>query len=502
MNAVPAILAIDQGTSSTKAVVIGAQGQVLGKTSVKIARHDPKPGYVEQDAAEILQSVRIAIDRVLSGIDVRILGLGLSNQRESAVIWDRRTGQPLGPVLGWQDRRTSAIVAKHEADGLGAIIQEKTGLPLDPMFSALKLQWLLDQVDPDRRAAKRGDIAIGTIDSWLISQLTGEHRIETGNASRTQLLNLHTMTWDPELLQEFRIPEQCLPRIAGSGEPSKPIVGVDKLAPDTRFHGVLGDSHAALFAQGVREAGAVKATYGSGNSIMGLEGSAKSHPLSFGLARTVAWQLDEPVYALEGTVLSTGATVLWLSELLGVEPEVLSELAQSTPDSQGVDLVPAFAGIGAPWWDDKAVASLSGFGLGTSRPQIARAAFDSIVLQTEDVFAAMERCTGQTISTVLVDGGPTQNPWLMQLQADMSQRTVVRNEIAELSASGAAYLAGIGCELWSSEIENSIAKTTTTFSPQITSVMAATRQNTWHSALARARLRPEHSNETHKLLRS
>ncbi|WP_433365674.1 FGGY family carbohydrate kinase [Streptosporangium sp. CA-115845] len=490
---VPAVAAIDQGTSSSKAVVVGADGRVLGRSSVGIGRADPAPGWVEQDANEIRESVVAALVTVLDSVDVELVGIGLSNQRESAVIWNRRTGEPLGPVLGWQDRRTADRVRPLEESGWAARIRAKTGLPLDPMFSALKYEWLLDQVDPDREAARRGEIALGTIDSWLTWTLTGEHRIEIGNASRTQLLNLETLTWDSELLEVFRIPHVCLPRISASAEATAALIDIPGVPRGTSIHGILGDSHAALYAHGVRAPGQVKATYGSGSSIMGLadvSGGLPGARVLDGLVTTIAWADPLPAFAFEGTILSTGATLLWLAKILGVDPAQLSVLAQSVPDTQGVDLVPAFAGLGAPWWDESAVALVSGFGLGTGPGHLARAAFESVALQTEDLFSAVEERLGSPIDTVLADGGPSQNDWLMQVQADLSQRRVVRSNIAELSATGAAHLAGVSCGLWTADECLRLPRDRSPFDPLIERPNADARRQTWRSAIERSRFQP------------
>lgn len=490
-QSIRAILAIDQGTSSTKALVVGEDGSILSRHSVTIGRSDPQPGWVEQNAAEIRDSVIAAAEGAIRegqrSADIEIVAAGLSNQRESAIAWSRVDGQPLGPLLGWQDRRTASRVDEAEREGWAPLVKERTGLPLDPMFSALKLQWLLDRVDPDRSAAAAGEIAVGTVDSWIVYCLTGEHRIEMGNASRTQLLNLDTADWDDDLLERFSIPRACLPRIAASSEPSQPITGITGLPEGTRIHGVLGDSHAALFAHGVRTPGRVKATYGSGSSIMGLLGDSGAAAVDGGLVRTIAWADPAPVYAFEGTILSTGATLLWLSGVLGIQPEQLSALAQTADSCGGVDLVPAFAGLGAPYWDEKAVAIISGFGLGTGSAELARSAFESVALQTEALFASSEHHIGTRIETVLTDGGPTQNDWLMQLQADLSQRQVSRSNVAELSATGAAHLAGVSCGLWSAADCEALPRDRTLFAPAISPDAAAERVAQWDLAVERSR---------------
>jgi glycerol kinase len=493
-GAAPVIVSVDQGTSATKVIVVDADGAILSRSSVRVTRSDPAPGWVQQDALEIRDSVISAVDAALEDLAVEVVGLGLSNQRESAVIWDRATGLPLGPMLGWQDRRTASKVALFEEAGWCDRIRAKTGLPLDPMFSALKFQWLLDQVDPDRSRARAGEIALGTVDAWIMFALTGEHRIEIGNASRTQLLDLDTVDWDDELLDLFGVPRVSMPRLAASAEPSLPLHGIASLPEGARFTAVLGDSHAALYAHGVRGAGQVKATYGSGSSVMGLiDPSVAVVPgvmEAAGLVRTIAWADPDPVYAFEGTILSTGATLLWLAQLLGMEPAQLSALAESVQDSQGVDLVPAFAGLGAPWWDEKAVAVISGFGLGTKPAHLAHAAFESVALQTEDLFRAAEGPLGTRIDTVLTDGGPTQNDWLMQRQADLSQREVVRSNVAELSATGAAHLAGIASGVWTAEECGRLPRDRSPFFPAIDGEKAAERRTTWRTAVERSRFQP------------
>jgi glycerol kinase len=483
----PVVVAVDQGTSATKVVVVDVHGRVVGRSAVPVGRADPRPGWVEQDPAEIRDSVAAAVTAALAGLDADVRGVGLSNQRESAVIWDRRTGEPLGPVLGWQDRRTAPRAAALQGDV--ERIRASTGLPLDPMFSALKLGWLLDEADA-HDAARRGDVAVGTIDSWLLHTLTGEHRIEAGNAARTQLLALDTLAWDPALLDLFGVPAACLPEVVRSDAPSAPIRTVPALGGDVRVHGVLGDSHAALYAHGVRGPGPVKATHGTGSSIMGLLGPEAGAPIADGLVRTLAWLADEPAFAFEGTILSSGATVLWLAQVLDLDPGRLGELAATVDDSHGVDLVPAFAGLGAPWWDDAAVAVLSGFGLGTTPAHLARAAVESIALQTEDLLDAVEARLGVPVSVLLADGGPTRNDALMQLQADLGRRAVERSDVAELSATGAAHLAGVSCGLWTADECARLPRERTSFAPAPDADRAAARRERWRGAVARARLRP------------
>ncbi|WEO76865.1 FGGY family carbohydrate kinase [Cryobacterium sp. SO2] len=489
----PVLVAIDQGTSSTKVLVIDASGAIVSSAVVPIGQAHPQPGWVEQDAEEIAQSVFTGIRDAATGFGERIAGLGLSSQRESALVWDRATGQALGPVLGWQDRRTTASAAALTQAGHAPLVREITGLPIDPMFSALKLGWLLDQVDPDRVRSAAGEICVGTIDSWLLFRLTGEHRIESGNASRTQLLNLHTVDWDERLLELFRVPRATLPLVTASSTPSAVVHGVAGLPAGTRVRAVMGDSHSALYAHGVRQAGAVKVTYGTGSSIMGLlpageTGSAGA--AADGLVTTLAWQTDTAHHAFEGNILSTGSTMVWLAELLGRSPGALFELAQAAPADHGLDLVPAFSGLGAPWWDENARALVIGLTLGTTPAALARAAAESIALQIEDVLAAADARGGPRIDRILVDGGPSANDWLMQLQADLSQREVIRPEVGALSALGVAYLAGIGAGVWTDAQVLALPRRSTSFSPSLDPAAWRARRHGWLAAVAAARGAP------------
>lgn len=483
------IVAVDQGTSSTKALAIDEAGNVVGWGSVPVGQSHPRAGWVEQDALEIADSAIEAVRLAIEGLDDQVAGLALSTQRESAVIWDRVTGEPLGPVLGWQDRRTVAAaqaLAPHDS-----VVRRITGLPIDPMFSALKFAWLLDHVDPDRVRANRGEIALGTVDTWLVHRLTGEFRIEVGNASRTALLDLSTLDWSDELLDLFRIPRSALPPIVASSEPTGPVTGLPFLLREVRIHAVFGDSHAALFGHGARTPGSVKVTLGTGSSIMGLLESRASAP--DGLVTTVAWGDPQPSYAFEGNILSTGATLVWLAELFESTPaDVVRLAADADGDAdpgRGVDLVPAFSGLGAPWWDDTARAVITGFDLSTSRSELARAAVESIPLQIDDVLRAAEAVSEQRFDTILIDGGPAANDWLAQLLADLSQRRVQRPDIAGLSALGAAHLAGIGAGIWSADDVLAFDRRSTVFEPLMSPEQARIRRERWHRAIAIARTR-------------
>jgi glycerol kinase len=412
------ILAVDQGTSSTKATLFDRRGSAVASASVPLGQAHPRPGWVQQDAVEILDGVRQVIAEIAASHEVD--AVALSTQRESALVWDRATGEPVGPMLGWQDRRTTPRVA--ELAEHAARIREISGLPIDPMFSALKLQWLLDAVDPDRARAFRGELCVGTVDSWLVTRLTGEHRIEAGNASRTQLLDLATGDWSDELCELFGIPREVLPRVAASDEPTGEI----DVLPGRVVRAVLGDSHAGLYGHGVREPGALRSGYGTGSAIMGLVDDASRVPA--GLVGTVAWRLgDNTQVAMEGNILASGATIAWLSRLLGRPVGELTELARDVP------------GLGAPHWDPHARAVLVGFDLGTTPAILARAGMEAIANQVADVVDAA--AVAAPVDAILADGAPAADDFLMQLQADLSGREVRRPTHAGLSARGAAQLA-------------------------------------------------------------
>jgi glycerol kinase len=410
------VLAIDQGTSSTKCLLVGADGAVLRTSSAPVPIRYPQPGWVEQDAGEILQSVLAAAAECLDGVTPA--AVGFSTQRESALIWDRRTGQPLGPVLGWQDQRSQRICEDLREKGHGELVRTVSGLPLDPMFSAAKLRWLLGGAP---------DALVGTVDSWLMYALTGSHQIEIGNASRTQLLDVRSGAWSADLLGLFDIPERALPSLTPSsgelgriGDSGGPLAGLPVAA-------VLGDSHAALYAHGRQAAGGAKVTYGTGSSVMRLLDGAET-----GLCLTIAWN-DR--LAAEGNIRSSGATIAWLAELLGTTADGIAALAADAT-SDGVHLVPAFGGLAAPWWDDAAVGLISGITLGTRPAHLARAALESIAHQVADVVDALD-----PPRHLLADGGASANDRLMQIQADLTGIPVRRARAGNLSALGAAYLA-------------------------------------------------------------
>jgi glycerol kinase len=474
------ILAIDQGTSATKAVLVDATGAIVARGSAPVALSTPQPGWVEQDANEIWASVQIAVAACLARADAtRVCAVGLSTQRESLLLWDRTTGEPLGPMLSWQDQRTVADCARlrEQSD----VVNNLSGLPLDPMFSATKARWLLD-------AYGRENVCLGTVDSFLTYKLGGEHIIEAGNAARTQLLDVRDRDWSPTLLELFGVPRSVLPEVVPSTGPFPAVRNLPPLADGTPLLAVMGDSHSALFAHAGWRPGQVKATFGTGSSIMSLGDAAAWSP--GGLCLTIAWEDEHgPAHAFEGNIRSTGATLTWLANLLGSTPAAIAEQAAASGD--GVHLVPAFGGLAAPWWDDEAVGLISGLTFATRLPQIARAALESIAFQVEDTVAAIEAYTGP-IQTLLADGGPTANPTLMQLQADTGGRAVARSLAPELSALGVAHLAGRVAGVWTQEQLEALDRPRELYEPAESEASRHARVAAWHAAVARAR----HQEET------
>ena len=478
------ILAVDQGTSGSKAILVDGKGAVLARGSCPIGRTHPAPGWVEQSADEVWASVVAAVDTCLAGRDpYAIAAVGLSNQRESLLLWDRATGEAVSPVLSWQDQRTAARCAQLTARGYAGLVRERSGLPLDPMFSATKGEWLLDHADPDRRRARNGELRLGTIDSWLLSRFGGEHLMEMGNAARTQLFDIRARRWDPDLLELFRIPAQILPRVVPSTGPFPAVAGLAPLPDGVPVAAVLADSHAALFAHGTAGTGHVKATYGTGSSVMGL--CASDIDVGPALCLTIAWATDTVHYAVEGNIRSSGSTLGWLADLVGRTPAELAALA-ATATSDGIHLVPAFTGLGAPWWDAGARAALTGMTFGTTLAQLARAACESVAFQVEDVVAAVDAATGH-VDTLLADGGAAENAQLMQLQADISGRRVRRSGVTDLSALGAAFLAGQAIGRWTTDELAAVDRPGADFDPETTPDDRHARITAWHAAVANTR---------------
>jgi len=489
------ILALDQGTTSSRAILFDRQGAVRGLAQQAFGQHFPHPGWVEHDAAEIwrtqLQVAREVLQR--SGVaPQQIEAIGLTNQRETTVLWDRATGEPLAPAIVWQDRRTAGLCDALREAGHAEPVRRKTGLELDAYFSATKLAWLLDHVPGARARAERGELAFGTIDSWLLWNLSGGqvHATDPSNASRTLLFNIHRQLWDEELLALFRIPAGLLPRLA----PSSGLFGLSDercLGVPLPLAGVAGDQQAATFGQACFSPGMAKNTYGTGCFMLMHAGDVA--PVSHHrLLSTVGWTLDgqAPAYCLEGSVFMAGATVQWLRDGLQIiqRADEVEALAATVPDTGDVFLVPAFTGLGAPHWDGHARAALLGMTRGTTRAHIARAALEAIALQSAEVFAAMAADAGLALRELRVDGGASANNLLMQLQADVLGVPVVRPRVTETTALGAAWLAGLATGFWSGQAElAALWQTDRVFEPVWSTDQRADRLARWSRAVDRAR---------------
>jgi glycerol kinase len=484
----PLILTIDQGTGSSKCLLVDDKSNVVARGSAPLGQSTPHPGWVEQDADEIWQSIRKAVaDCVTPALAPRVVAVGFSTQRESCVIWDKATGKALTPLLSWQDQRTEDMCAALRAKGFGDVIRKKSGLPLDPMFSAVKAKWLLDRIDPDRRRAKAGEIVIGTIDSYILSRFGGGPMVEAGNASRMQLVDVATAAYDDELLAIFDIPRAALPKIVPSIGPFPACRDFAPVPDGVPVRAVMADSHAALFAHGAYKPGPIKATHGTGSSVMGLYDPALAggKPLHPGLCLTLAWWIDKPMLAFEGNIRSAGSTYLWTAELLGIDAAELARLAATCEDCGNVNLVPGFNGLGAPWWDGNAVGILSGVTLGIGRPVVARAAIDSLAHQIGDMVDVV-RQSGLAVDRLHVDGGPTRNDQLMQFEADMTGVTVARTDTAELSALGVAHLAGIAEGIFTFDGLAAMDRGGKSFSPAMAADKVAEKRLSWRKAVARA----------------
>jgi len=481
------LLAVDQGSTSTKALLVDRRGDVLMTVTSPVTSTYPRPGWVELSADEITDSARRAVAAIMEDITAsRIAGLCISCQRESLVLWDATTGDPVSPLVSWQDQRTAGMCRALQGEEVSEQVSRVTGLPLDPMFSGTRATWILDAADPTRAAARSGQLQLGTVDSWLLRQLTGEHVTEPGNASRTQLMNLRDRNWDTDMLDLFKVPRSVLPRIVSSAGPFPAVKGLKPLLDGTPVLAVLADSHAALFAHGAWSPGLVKATYGTGSSVMGVCETGAAAPA--GLCLTVAWEGTEPAYAIEGNIRASGSTFAWLARILATTPAALADMARSVPANDGVYLIPAFNGLGAPWWDPDAKGLITGLTLGTEPGHIARAALESIAYQVEDVLAAMSQATGP-LGDLLADGGASQSQDLMQIQADISGRRVHASAVAHLSALGAAHYGGISCGLWTSDDLHDWPRVHTSYTPRLAEDARRVLHGQWNAAVSRARLR-------------
>ena len=450
------ILALDQGTSSSRAIVFDQHGQTKAVAQKEFTQIFPKPGWVEHNPMEIWSSQASVIAEAITSIDINgldIAGIGITNQRETTIVWDAETGEPVYNAIVWQDRRTSEYCDMLKGKGLTDMIRSKTGLIIDAYFSATKIRWILENVPYAREKAEQGKLRFGTVDTWLIWMLTrGEvHVTDVSNASRTMVYNIHDLCWDKDLLELFGIPESMMPQVKSSSE----VYGYTKttlFAHEVPIAGIAGDQQAALFGQMCTEPGSVKNTYGTGCFLL-MNSGEKPITSSNNLLTTIAWKIGDKVnYALEGSIFVAGSVVQWLRDGLGIikSSSEVEALAASVEDNGGVYFVPALTGLGAPYWDQYAKGCLYGISRGTTAAHIARAALEGIAFQTMDIVNAMQKDAGISLAELKVDGGASRNNLLMQFQADVLGTSVIRPQVTETTALGAAYLAGLAVGYWES----------------------------------------------------
>jgi glycerol kinase len=487
------VLAFDQGTTSSRAIVFEQSGGILGVAQREFTQHYPRPGWVEHDAREIWHSQLEVAREVLAACGLTaedVAAIGITNQRETTVVWDRSTGDPIHHAIVWQDRRTADFCDSLRRDGHTERVQQKTGLLIDPYFSGTKVRWLLDNVPGARGRAERGELAFGTVDSWLIWNLTGGrvHVTDVTNASRTLMLNINTGQWDDELLDLLQVPPSLLPEV----RPSSQVYGEtepDLLGRSIKIAGAAGDQQAAQFGQNCTHHGMAKNTYGTGCFMLMHVGDRPLLSQNRLLTTVAAGIGADHQYALEGSVFVAGAAVQWLRDGLGMiqSSSEIESLAETVSDSEDVYVVPALAGLGAPHWDSYARGTIVGITRGTNRGHIARATLEGIAFQVADVFDAMQQDAGINIEQLRVDGGASANDLLMQFQADIMQTPIVRPKITETTSQGAAYLAGLGVGLWKdlAEIE-SIWEAERVFEPSMSDEEVARRRRRWTEALRRS----------------
>jgi glycerol kinase len=487
------VLALDQGTTSSRAILFDEEGAVVSASQREFPQIFPQPGWVEHDAREILNTQRATAREAVRKANVplkNIMAVGITNQRETTVLWDRQSGEPLHNAIVWQDRRTAGRCAELKEVGAESLVRERTGLVIDPYFSGTKLAWLLDEIPGARKRAERGELAFGTIDTWLVWHLTGNrtHVTDPSNASRTMLYNIHMNDWDAELLELLRIPRAVLPEVHPSAHAfgALPAGFVDE---PLIIGGIAGDQQAAMFGQMCHKPGMAKNTYGTG-CFMLMHTGERVVQSENGLVSTACAQIQEKEYALEGSVFIGGAVVQWLRDQLGffASSAEVEALANSVLDSNDVYLVPAFTGLGAPYWDPDARGTLLGLTRGTSKGHIARAALESIAYQSAELLEAMQKDAGEKLAELRVDGGATANDLLMQFQADLLGVPVLRPKVLETTALGAAYLAGLTVNLWKSRDElASHWRLDRRFEPRMERKIAQAKMARWREAVARTR---------------
>lgn len=490
------ILAIDQGTTSSRAILFNHEGEIISVSQREFEQFFPQAGWVEHDAEEIWTSVLACIAEVLRVADVNpdeVAAIGITNQRETTVVWDRHTGKPIYKAIVWQSRQTESIVEELRDEGYNKLFQEKTGLLLDPYFSGTKVKWILDHVDGAREKAENGDLQFGTIDSWLIYKLSGgkAHVTDYSNASRTLMYNIYDLTWDDELLEILTVPKSILPEVRPSSEVYAHTAGYHFFGEEVPIAGIAGDQQAALFGQACFEEGMVKNTYGTG-SFMLMNTGEKAVPSENGLLTTIAWGVDGKVeYALEGSIFVSGSAIQWLRDGLGMlasAPES-EERATAVDSTDGVYLVPAFVGLGTPYWDSEARGAMFGITRGTTKNHIVRATLEAIAYQSKDLVDVMAKDSGIDVKSLRVDGGAVMNDFLMQFQSDILDVRVDRPVINETTALGAAYLAGLAIGYW--EDKEEIAKqwqVDRTFTPNLSAEKRDELYKGWQTAVEATRV--------------
>ncbi|TFW18481.1 glycerol kinase GlpK [Massilia arenosa] len=485
------VLALDQGTTSSRAILFDLQGQPAGMAQEEYPQHFPQPGWVEHDPLDIWSSQLRVARQVLKDAHVdasQVAAIGIANQRETTVLWDRATGVPVAPAIVWQDRRTAEACDALRAAGKAPRIQANTGLELDAYFSATKLAWLLEHVPGARARAEKGELCFGTVDSWLAFKLTGRHVTDVSNASRTMLFNIHLLRWDGELLDLFGIPDTVLPEVVASSE-EVGLTHAHLFGHPIPLTGIAGDQQAATFGQACHRQGMVKNTYGTG-CFMLMHAGAQPVASTNRLLSTVGWKINGRTdYLLEGSVFMGGATVQWLRDGLGIiqQSADVEALALSVPDNGGVYMVPAFAGLGAPHWDPYARGTLVGMTRGTTKGHIARAAVEAIAYQSAELLDAMRRDAACPVTEMRADGGAARNDTLMQFQADLLGVPVVRPRVTETTALGAAYLAGLAVGFWRSREEIAAQwQAERRFEPRMADDERAERMARWARAVERS----------------
>jgi glycerol kinase len=489
------ILAIDQGTTNTKAMLVDATGTITSQASCTPSINYPHPAWVEQDPLELWRTVREAVDQCMQASDHPVLAaVAITNQRESVMLWERRTGAPVGPCIVWQCHRTASFCNELHARGLEPLLRQRTGLTIDPLFSASKAGWLLDNTENGRSRAGRGELCLGTVDAWVLWNLTGGavHACDMTNASRTQLYDIRRLQWDDELLEIFGVPPAALPEVKPSSTVYGETMPIGNLPGGVPIACLIGDSHGALYGHAGFQPGAIKATYGTGSSLM----TPIPAPVTSerGLSTTIAWAREQVTYALEGNIYVTGAAVQWLGQFLGFDNpgEGIEKLARQAVDNGGVYFIPAFVGLGAPHWNEAARGLIAGLTHGVTPAHLARATLEAIAYQVRDVFDVMEAESGTALQVLLADGGATRNDLLMQLQADIVGRPVVRSLSSDVSALGAAYLAGLAVDLWSSEAEiEKLPRPCDRFEPRLSDGERAELYAGWQKAIARTMFDPD-----------